>query len=306
MSGSPVHAQLANPRIFAFVTYDLHVHASILVTSPLPPSLPSLSLLRSSLVSFLHVRPTASLRIGVLDIFGFENFQHNSFEQMCINVANEQLQHHFNEHIFRWEQEECCMEGIAMENISYSSNWPVVNLFLQVWGSYWCWIHLPIAIDIYTHTHTHTHTQTHTHARTHTRIHARTHACTHTHTHACMHAHTHTHKGKLRCEHTARSLAWINVHSYPKKAIWITVGLWQYFYCPCCFFLAKRNLGLLDLVDEESRFPRASDRSLAIKLHNTYTTSLVEGREVYHAPQDKGPTFGVTHYAGYVSQVSTA
>jgi len=60
--------------------------------------------------------------IGILDIYGFESFQDNSFEQLCINLANERLQQQFNQHVFKGEQEEYAREGIDWSYVQFVDN----------------------------------------------------------------------------------------------------------------------------------------------------------------------------------------
>ncbi|XP_071072397.1 myosin-IIIb isoform X2 [Dasypus novemcinctus] len=71
------------------------------------------------------------MNVGILDIFGFENFQRNSFEQLCINIANEQIQYYFNQHVFALEQMEYQNEGIDATPVEYEDNLPLLNMFLQ-------------------------------------------------------------------------------------------------------------------------------------------------------------------------------
>ncbi|KAF3452326.1 hypothetical protein FNV43_RR02759 [Rhamnella rubrinervis] len=66
--------------------------------------------------------------IGVLDIYGFESFKSNSFEQFCINFTNEKLQQHFNQHVFKMEQEEYTKEEIDWSYIEFVDNQDVLDL----------------------------------------------------------------------------------------------------------------------------------------------------------------------------------
>jgi myosin heavy subunit len=70
--------------------------------------------------------------ISILDIYGFESFNKNSFEQFCINYANERLQQHFNRHLFKLEQEEYIQDGIDWTRVDFEDNQECLSLFEKV------------------------------------------------------------------------------------------------------------------------------------------------------------------------------
>uniref|UniRef100_A0A453BB23 Myosin-2 n=1 Tax=Aegilops tauschii subsp. strangulata TaxID=200361 RepID=A0A453BB23_AEGTS len=67
--------------------------------------------------------------ISILDIYGFESFNKNGFEQFCINYANERLQQHFNRHLFKLEQEEYLDDGIDWVSVEFVDNTDCLSLF---------------------------------------------------------------------------------------------------------------------------------------------------------------------------------
>ena len=83
-----------------------------------------------------------ALKIAILDIFGFENFSTNSFEQLCINIANEQIQYYFNQHVFACERQEYINENLsilplpAKIDFTFYDNRPILDMFLNKPVSY--------------------------------------------------------------------------------------------------------------------------------------------------------------------------
>ncbi|KAH9517053.1 hypothetical protein DERF_007753 [Dermatophagoides farinae] len=67
-------------------------------------------------------------KIAVLDMFGFENLKENSFEQLCINYANEMMFNHYIKCIFKLEHAEYMKEKVEWKNIEYPDNQLIINL----------------------------------------------------------------------------------------------------------------------------------------------------------------------------------
>ncbi|XLU31664.1 hypothetical protein S245_067730, partial [Arachis hypogaea] len=90
--------------------------------------------------------PESKCLIGVLDIYGFESFKNNSFEQFCINFTNEKLQQHFNQHVFKMEQERYTKEGIDWNYLEFVDNQDVLDLIGKVYTYFMAMLHFAIFI----------------------------------------------------------------------------------------------------------------------------------------------------------------
>lgn len=105
---------------------------NLLKFCPQPLITPFFFRLVSRINSIVHKGGTHdAYRISILDIFGFEDFPENSFEQLCINFANENLQLYFNKHVFKLEQAEYARERLEWNPLPWEDNLPVIHLLAK-------------------------------------------------------------------------------------------------------------------------------------------------------------------------------
>ncbi|TKS67229.1 Myosin-IIIb [Collichthys lucidus] len=167
----------------------------------------------------------SGMNVGILDIFGFENFKKNSFEQLCINIANEQIQFYFNQHIFALEQKN-------------TLNKTQTTSFVDAGISHIKTDRTPLLIYI---------------------------------------------RSELLSEATFALCTLITAAIVQNKARG-KVSLPQ----------TSKPMGLLSLMDEESRFPQATDQTLVDKFEDNLRCKY------FWIPKRVELCFGIQHYAGKV------
>ncbi|XP_046586212.1 unconventional myosin-XV isoform X1 [Neodiprion lecontei] len=118
-----------NERVVTALNIDQALDARDAFAKALYSSLFAWLVARVNHIVYKGTKQTSA--ISILDIFGFENFTENSFEQLCINYANENLHFYFNKHIFKLEQQEYAKEKIDWTMINYTDNLPVINLIAK-------------------------------------------------------------------------------------------------------------------------------------------------------------------------------
>ena len=176
---------------------------------------------------------TISIRIcfiGVLDIAGFEIFEYNGFEQICINFCNEKLQQFFNHHMFVLEQEEYMREGNLSENIFWKSN-PYSKYKIQIEFIYTVFIFIFIGIE------------------------------------------------------------------------WSMVDFGMDLQK--CIDMFEKPMGILSILEEESLFPKATDKTFEEKLIANHLGKSPTFQKPKPGGPDKNAHFSIIHYAGILRQDST-
>lgn len=186
-----------------------------------------------------HVDDPTSV-IGILDIYGFEEFKTNDFEQFCINFANEKLQQHFNRHVFKVEQEVYKKEEIDWSYIEFVDNQDVLDLIekrpqAKARGADWLAGALAISAD-------------------------------------------------------SSSPARAPARPLPKLLFRQVLGKAQ-------------EVGILALLDEQCKFPRATHEDFALKLRST---PEVSGNGRFRVPKMSQTAFTLDHYAGQVTYQTQA
>ncbi|OEH76717.1 myosin g [Cyclospora cayetanensis] len=133
---SPEKAQAARDGIAQLVYSCLFSWLIARVNESLQPAQETLHVTIGLVLSFLvplhiNMRLTQSNKgniVGILDIAGFESFKTNGFEQLCINLSNEKLQHHFNQDIFLNEMEDYQKDGLKDLKIDFVDNEDILDL----------------------------------------------------------------------------------------------------------------------------------------------------------------------------------
>ena len=91
-----------------------------------------------------HLLRENTQTLSILDFAGFERFQHNTLDQLCINVANEKLHWFFCHHIFSMEQRDLEAQGVKAELVEFKDNQNLIDLFFQVGKIFMWYIKRPI------------------------------------------------------------------------------------------------------------------------------------------------------------------
>ena len=115
-----------NERVYTALNIDQALDSRDALAKSLYASL--FSWLVHRVNNLMSVKGSKRMTLALLDIFGFEEFKENSFEQLCINFANETLHFYFTKYVFKIEQQEYVKEKIEWQHIPCPDNQNVLNL----------------------------------------------------------------------------------------------------------------------------------------------------------------------------------